>query len=71
MAYQYQEYPRHLYKGGLVKQVTSDEQKAAALADGWRLSPSDPIVGPSHAGSLGMPPVEPEPKHRGRPKREA
>ena len=40
MAYQYQEYPRHLYKfGGLVNIVHSDEEKAIALAAGWALQP--------------------------------
>lgn len=36
MAYQYQEYPRRLYKHGCLPcSVDSDEAKAAKLAEGW------------------------------------
>jgi hypothetical protein len=40
MAYEHQEYPRDLHKAdGLTKRVNSDDEKSAALADGWQLQP--------------------------------
>ena len=43
--YHYQEFPRALYKHGEpTKTVTTEEDKAASLADGWYLTPHDAKV---------------------------
>lgn len=57
MAYQYQEYPRRLYKYGCLPcSVENDEQKAAKLAEGWSLSHDLSVPEPEPA-----PPVVTEP----------
>lgn len=37
---EHREYPRHLHKVGEHLVVNSDEEKAAAVADGWALAPA-------------------------------
>lgn len=57
----YAEYPRHVHKAkGEYKVVTSDTDKAAALEDGWSLTP---------VADVDEPAAEPEkPKKNGKPK---
>ena len=44
MAYEYQEFPRCLYKGsGETRLVKNDAEKLAAMKDGWSV---DPVLAP-------------------------
>lgn len=64
--YVYKEYPRRLHQyGGAVCSVTTDEEKAAKLAEGWSLVPVlEPPVPVVEAAPIEAP-------RRGRPRREA
>ena len=74
MAYVYREYPRHVHKpGGLCLSVANDVEKAAALADGWYLTPLEAEQG---AAAPVVVPVAPdavadalEKPRRGRPRK--
>lgn len=55
----FQEYPRHLHRpGGTYLVVQSDEERDAALADGWTLTPG---------GIPPPPPADPPKRRPGRP----
>lgn len=71
--YVYQEYPRLLYKGDEAKRVNNDDEKRAALKDGFALVPGavaepepEPVLEPVAEDE----PVEEAPKKKpGRPKK--
>ncbi len=65
MAYEYQEYPRLLYKGvGVSCVVRSESEKKAQLADGWTLTEAE------WSEPKAETPVEDKPKRGPKPKAE-